>query len=222
MPSLDDNSRMLPRALKRLFSRSKPATAQDLLEAGRDVEPQDRDLDRLVPIILPLELLNSDWPGPIIQIGLLPFCAAWTFRGEMNTFFHFSHRDAQYWDEAEVDWRALAFRNLAKMARQQPASGYKDDDEGRPFVQVLLHDDAVGPSRLLVPHLFDDVLGEDYEVAIPEQTCAIAFRRNLSAEQAADIDGMINGCFTHGTEPMSAERYAASAFWDFASAPTGI
>jgi hypothetical protein len=222
IPPPDHNLRMLPRALKRLFSRSKPTTAQDLLEAGRDVEPQDRDLSLLIPIILPVELLGTDWPGPIVRIGQLPFCVAWAIRGEMNTFFYVSHRDAEYWDKAEVDWQTLAFRNLVAMAQEQPASGYKDDDEGRPFVQVLLHADAIGPSRLLVPHLFDDVLGEGYDVAIPEQTCAIAYRKNLSAEQAADIDAMVNGCFKHGTEPMSAERYPASAFWDVVSAPTHV
>lgn len=207
---------MLPRALKGLFSRSTPQTAQDVLEVGRLVEPADRDLAQLVPIVLPLELLNLDWPGPIVRIGQLPFCAAWAFRGEMNTFFYVTHRDSEYWDEAEVDWRALALRNLTTMSQEQPASGYKNDDTGRPFVQVMLHDDAVGPSRLLVPHLFDDVLGEGYQVAIPEQTCAIAYRNDLSAEQAADIDGMIQGCFVHGTEPMSPERFVASAFWGFA------
>lgn len=78
-----------------------------------------------------------------------------------------------------------------------------------------MHDDAVGPSRLLLPHLFDDVLGTDYEVAIPEQTCAIAYRKKLTPAQAADVRGMIDG-YAHGTEPMRPDRFDAAQFWNLA------
>jgi len=207
---------MLPRFLDRFRRKAKRQTALEVLEAGRGVEPADRDLSRVVPIILPLELLTSAWPGPIVQIGDLPFCAAWATCGEMNTFFYVTEREARFWDDAGIDWRATALANLARISEGRPASGEKLDDDGLPFLKVMLHEDAVGPSRLLLPHLFDEILGADYEVAIPEQTCAIAYRKNLSPNQEADVSGAINGCFEHGTEPMSAERFKAHRFWEFA------
>ncbi|MBZ9647701.1 hypothetical protein K9B33_09115 [Sphingobium sp. 3R8] len=209
-------TRMLSRFLDRFRRKAKRQTALEVLEAGRGVEAVDRDLSRVVPIILPLELLTSAWPGPIVQIGDLPFCAAWATCGEMNTFFYVTEREAQFWDEAGINWRATALANLARMSEERPASGEKLDEDGLPFLKVMLHDDAFGPSRLLLPHLFDEILGTGYEVAIPEQTCAIAYRTNLSSSQKVDVNGVIDGCYEHGTEPMSAERFKAHRFWDFA------
>ncbi|WP_267434210.1 hypothetical protein [Sphingomonas sp. GM_Shp_1] len=177
------------------------------------VKPTCPDLARVMPVILPLELLDMAWPGPIVRIGTLPFAMAWADCVEGNKFFYVTADEAQAWDEADIDWRAIAFDNLSRLARRQPASGRKDDEHGRPFVMVMLHPDALGPSRLLVPHLFDEILGPDYQVAIPERTCAIAFRRELTPAQAADITAMIGGCYRHGTEPMSPERFDARAFW---------
>ncbi|EJL23793.1 hypothetical protein [Novosphingobium sp. AP12] len=211
---------MLPRFLDWFSRKAKSRTALDVLEAGRGAEPADRDLSRVVPIILPLELLRAAWPGPIVQIGDLPFCAAWATCGEMNSFFYVTEREAQFWGDAGIDWRAEALENLSRMSANRPASGEKLDDDGVPFLKVMLHDDAIGPSRLLLPHLFEDSLGADYEVAIPEQTCAIAYRRDLSPSQAADVNAMINGCYEHGTEPMSPEGFEARRFWQFAEGST--
>ncbi|WP_157084580.1 hypothetical protein [Sphingomonas pituitosa] len=131
----------------------------------------------------------------------------------MNTFFYVSHPEAQYWEQQGIDWRATALTNLADVSTDLPASGEKLDQAGHPFLKVMLHKDALGPSRLLLPKLFDEALGPGYKVAIPERTCAIAFREDLSAEQARDVDAMINGCFEHGTEPMSPARFDAWQFW---------
>jgi len=213
---------MLPRFLQCFGLKARSRTTIDVLEAGLGVEPADRDLARVVPIILPRELLNAAWPGPIVQIGELPFCVAWATRGEMNSFFYVTEREAQFWEDSGIDWRATAFENLIKISANRPASGEKLDNDGAPFLKVMLHDDAIGPSRLLLPHLFDDVLGADYAVAIPERTCAIAFRRDLSPSQEADVNGIISGCYENGTEPMSPERFEARSFWQFAEGSSSI
>lgn len=213
---------MLTRFLDRFRRMTKPRTAAEALEAGLLTEPEDRDFSRVVPIILPLEMLNSAWPGPITRINQLPFSIAWAACGEMNTFFYITDKEAQFWEGNGLDWKALALDNLARLSAKRPASGEKLDENGMPFLKVMLHDDAFGPSRLLLPNLFSAALGADYEVAIPEQTCAIAFRKNMSPSQAADVQKMISECYEHGTEPMSPERFEAHQFWDVAAnAPLG-
>jgi len=208
---------MLPRFLNWFGRKSKPQTPLEVLEAGSRVKPADRDLSRVFPVILPIALMNEAWPGPIVQIGELPFCIGWATCGEMNAFFYVAEDEALFWEEAGIDWRAAAFANLSRLSENHPASGEKCDEDGLAFLKVMLHDDAIGPSRLLIPHLFDDALGADYEVAIPERTCAIACRKILSPGQAADVNDIINGCYEHGTEPMSPERFEARRFWVFAA-----
>lgn len=205
---------MLSRLLRHLHRKVHTQSSAIPGEAGLLAKPKTADLSRVMPIVLPLELLEMAWPGPIVRIGTLPFAMAWADCVEGNQFFYVTADQAQAWDDAGADWRAIAFENLLRLTMRQPASGVKEDERGRPFVKVMLHQDALGPSRLLVPHLFEDVLGPDYQVAIPERTCAIAFRRDLTPAQAADITGMIHGCYQHGTEPMRPERFDAHAFWN--------
>ncbi len=184
----------------------------DALEAEMARSPEERDIATLVPIILPPECLSDDWPGPIIPLGRLPFALAWATVPAQNRFVYLTHEQANYWQDAGIDWRLEAMRNLGRIS-QGRWWGDKCDEAGKPFVLALLPDDALGPSRLLLPHLFDDVLGAPYQVCIPEQTCAIAYRTELSASQRADVDAMIEGCFRQGTEPMSDERFKAADFW---------
>ncbi len=105
--------------------------------------------------------------------------------------------------------------NLANISADLPATTEKVDDDGLPFLKIMLHEDGLGPSRLPLPHLFENELGVDYEVAIPEQTCAIAYRKNLSAIHAENVDAIISGCYEKGTEPMSPNVFKAHEFLGF-------
>lgn len=185
----------------------------DALRADLARHPSERDVAQLVPIVLPLELLQLSWPGPIVQIGQLPFAAAWAVLGENNRMTYVNDELAAYWEKAGIDWRVRALDNLVRMTGSGTASHQMVDEGGRPFMQAMLHEDGIGPSRLLLPQLFDDALGPGYRVAIPERTCAIAYRADLTPEQKAKVDGAIEHCFLHGTEPMSAKRFDASLFW---------
>jgi hypothetical protein len=187
----------------------------DALEDELAHLPHERDIETLVPIILPRTCLCEDWPGPIVPIGTLPFAVAWATVTQQTHFHYVNHEQADYWQNLGIDWRDKAMRNLGRLSENQRWAGEKSDEAGKPFVLALIHDDAIGPSRLLLPNLFDDILGADYRVAIPEQTCAIAYKCNLSADEQSDVDGMINGCFEHGTEPMSSERFSPAEFWIF-------
>jgi hypothetical protein len=182
--------------------------------------PASQDPAGLFPTIVPDTLLSPEWPGPIERIGDLPFALAWVVHGGEceggNLLNYVSHELASYWDGQALDWRARAFANLARLSEELPANGSKADEDGVPFIAVMLHPDALGPSRLLLPRLFEDVLGRDYRVAIPEQTCAIAWRGELTAAQRADVEAMVDGCFRNGTEPVSPDSFAASAFWSAA------
>ena len=183
----------------------------ELLRARLDEPVEARNTAALLPAVVPANF-EADWLGPVEPIGNLPFVTIWGVVGESNTIVYVSHEQAAYWEGRGLDWRALAMHNL-RNASIPGANGEKLDDEGRPFVKVMLQPDALGPSRLLLPQLFEDELGPDYLVAIPERTCAIAFRRKFTPVQQSDIDHMIDGCFRHGTEPVSPERFSARCFW---------
>lgn len=182
------------------------------LDAVLGVPVELRDLDRVYPIIMPNEILDLDWVGPCVPIDETPFALAWAEVRDGNAWTYVSFVMADWWNGQGVDWQRTAFQNL-RDASKPGANGEKFDGEGRSFMKAMLQDDAFGPSRLLIPDLFQQELGERYRVAIPERTCAIAYRAGLKEHDASDVEGIIEGCFAHGTEPMSPKRFDASTFW---------
>ncbi len=55
------------------------------------------------------------WPGPIVRIGTLPFAMAWADCVEGNQFFYVTFEEAKAWDDAGIDWQAVALGNLTRL-----------------------------------------------------------------------------------------------------------
>jgi hypothetical protein len=170
------------------------------------------ELANLFRVILPPEWVSDQWGGPLHRIGRGPIYMTWAVQGEDQRRYYVSDEQAASWDAEGIDWRATASRNTSKLVSSGGFGG-KRDEAGHSFIKVMLHDDGLGPSRLFVPHLFDAELGDDYCAAVPELTCAIAFRRTLTDEQEADVAGIIAGCYAEGTTPVSEQRFSAKDLW---------
>lgn len=170
------------------------------------------ELANLFRVVLQPDWVSDQWGGPIQRIGEGPIYTTWAIQGEDQRRHYVSDEQAASWDSDGIDWRAIAFRNALKLAAAG-GFGWKRDETGRIFMRVMLNDDGLGPSRLFVPHLFNKELGDDYCVAVPELTCAVAFRRTMTSEQGADVADMISGCYAVGTTPVSDQRFSATDFW---------
>lgn len=202
--------------LGNLFKRSKgPSGDTDkvaALERLIEQPPSAHDIASIYPIIVPLECMDLNWPGPIEQIGQLPLALTWAIVNKENLWLYVTFEQGSFWETANLKWKEAAFQNLGRLASEGGFGG-KLDDDGSLFVRVMLQPDAMGPSRLLVPRLFDHELGADYMVALPERTCAIAYRADVTGQQLSDVNAMIDSCFERGTEPVSPRRFRASEFW---------
>lgn len=200
---------------RRMRARAERSQVDGLIDR-LDVAPEDRKIADVFPIILPGELVRDDWPGPIVALEGMPFALTWAEVDRPGHWTYVDHELARYWEDNAIDWRRAAFGNLRRVS-DPGTNGEKCNDVGRPFIKVMIQSDAFGPSRLLIPQLLGNELGADYRVALPERTCAIAFRSELTPAQEQDVRGIVDGCFRHGTEPMSPLRFAASDFWHLAT-----
>jgi hypothetical protein len=208
--------RMIREWWRRHRERSATEVELEALLAHLETSVEQRDISKLVPILCPADFLRADWPGPIEPIPEAPFALAWSIvkpAAGTNLWAYVTAEMAAFWEKDDIDWKQVAFDNLRQISNPG-ANGDKCDGTGRPFVLVMLQPDAVGPSRLLLPHLFDEDLGPGYRVAVPERTCAVAFRRVLADDQLADVNAMIAQCFENGTEPVSGQTFDAAVFWE--------
>lgn len=199
------------KSLFRWFGKKPEAVS---LEASSENSRQTPDdLTKLYPLILPLSFIDAKWPGPIIPLGDLPFSVSWAVVDPANCFNYIRWDTSHSWEGRGIAWRNVAMENLTRLAKTKLQAGHWKDADERFYMLSLLFDAAMGPSRLLVPGLFSELFGEDYTVAIPERTCAVVHRNNLDDEQAKVANGVIDGCFEVGTEPMSNERFDPRRFW---------
>jgi hypothetical protein len=175
-------------------------------------KPHEHDIAGLVPLIMPYDWLESEYPGPIMPLMDLPFSLVWAVRSEPQYFTYVTYDMAQYWEESGIDWSSVAMENMRRFAEAKRFDRSKTDESGRTLIVILYPGDGLGPSRLLVPDLFNDIFGEDYLVAIPEGTFAVAYRKDLPASEMVNVDGFIEHCYSSGTNPMSPERFEARRF----------
>ena len=198
------------------FRKRSGVSEASQLETLREVlrrNPEDNDLAKVFPQVMPLSAVRSDWPGPIERLGDLPFGVSWAVADPQNYFRYVSWDMSRNWEGGGTNWRGMAMENLTELSRRYPYAGSKKGADGRPFVLSLLNEDSMGPSRLLVPGLFQDLFGDDYTVAIPERTCGVAYRNGLVGEEALLANDVVDKCFKVGTEPMSNERFDPKRFW---------
>ncbi len=167
-------------------------------------------LANLFPLIMPPSWVSHQWGGPVAPIANGALHMTWAVHTAENRQFYVTDEQAAEWESDGIDWRAISLDNAAGLDAGEKG---KWDESGHAFIRVLLNDDGLGPARLFIPHLFDDELGYDYFVAVPEMTCAVAFRKTLTVKQESDVAGFISGCFAVGTTPISDRRFSAKDFW---------
>ena len=170
-------------------------------------------LHDLYPILVPKAFAATGaWVGPVETLEVDGLDLSWGVHSAPNWLDYLNHDMVASWEGQGVDWRAAATANLTRLAAAQPWSGELRDDAGRMILVVFLHEDGLGPSRLMVPGLLDEVFPDGYAVAIPELTCAVAVGR-VSGDEDPRAEQMIQECFANGTRPVSPRRYAPEVFW---------
>jgi hypothetical protein len=92
--------------------------------------------------------------------------------------------------------------NLRRRSVAEPWSHAKNAPDGRLICVALMQQEAIGPSRLLLPYPFKEVFSEGYEVALPEISCAFAVSMAIKSDEKSGILDMIEDCYNHGSRPL--------------------
>jgi hypothetical protein len=186
----------------------------DALRQGLKTPLADHSLDKLFPVLVPSSFRETNtWPGPIEPLNLMELSVTWAVLGPAQTMTYVYGELAKFWEHQGINWKAQALRNVWSATKDQPCTGYLLDESGKPYFMVLMHQDGLGPSRLLLPKLYSGAFPNGYDAAVPERSCAFVFRRGLAAYQDEKIEQLIEDCFSRGTSPMSPKRFEADLLW---------
>jgi hypothetical protein len=114
---------------------------------------------------------------------------------------------AHYWDDRGTDWKAVALRNLAEHTNQNPGTHEYQRVDGTRYAIAMMHEDGIGPSRLLLRDHLSQIFPKGYRVALPEMSCGLAFARDLERSEEAKLQDTIDRCYGKGSRPLAHKIY---------------
>ena len=188
----------------------EPMHSAQLEELRRSLSmpPENLPLADLVPVFVPASFFESgNWPGPYVLLRAKPLAVTWAILRPQNTMLYVSKDAADYWERKHLPWREQAMENLVRLSENTLTSHHFSRTDGTAYALVMMHDDGVGPSRLLLNGHIKDIFPEGYSVAIPERSVGIALRRGASETEQLKIQELVKKCFNEGTAPVSPSMF---------------
>ena len=161
------------------------------------------ELNNLVPVIIPREYLAYDnWPGPYRLLKHPELAVTWVTL-EPNQWMNYLTKDqAEAWASGGVDYESVALENLERLTGDDLWTHGKRDADGNLLYAVMMHEDGLGSSRILLQEDLLKMFPQGYWVAIPERSCALVIPKGVSAEELKEAKDLIKECWDGGTTPM--------------------
>lgn len=200
--------RLLSRWLRHKPDRNGSVAQLEQLRNDLDVDPTSFPLDDLRPALIPSPILETGrWVGPYHYFPDLPVSLTWAFLRPQQTMMYLSTAAADAFDSKGIDWRTTARLALAREFDTHPWTHEFHNERGDLEAVVLLHDDGLGPSRLIMYRRLAQQFPTGFIVFVPERSCALVMSAKASAEVRDSVEKAVHRCFTGAEVPMSERGY---------------
>jgi hypothetical protein len=173
----------------------------DALRAAVAVPPKDVKLSSVVPVFVPDSLATPQWPGPVLPMKVPGLAVTWAALMPGQTMLYVTHEMAARWSKRKGDWRTVAAENLASLTPELSSHSFARKN-GEPYGLVMLHEDGIGPSRLLLEVWLEEVFPDGYSCAIPERSCGIVLADAASKTERAEVLKAADTFYRKGSSPM--------------------
>ena len=183
----------------------------ETLRASLEKKPSELEIADLVPVFVPSSFFElGNWPGPFDVLGVEGLGLAWAMLQPDQTMRYVDREVERQWDMHAIQWRDRALENLQRHSVRTVWTHEFRSDNGSLFAVAMMHQDGVGPSRLLLRESLERLFPEGYLVALPEMSCGIVLSAQATLAERAKIEELVNGCFTDGTRPLVAGLHVPS------------
>jgi hypothetical protein len=177
-----------------IASQKMPSRPQQSVAAPR--------LDDLLPIVVPTEMVEQPgWPGPSLRWSDV-LAVTWGHFTEPHVTTYLTKKEEEELARQRTPYPQIALENLRARSRGRVWSHVKKENGVVHFL-ALLHEDGLGPSRLLLCDELRQVFPEGYSFCVPERTCAVVFSRHATEPALSSVRKVISGCYHDGREPVS-------------------
>ena len=178
------------------------------LRASLQLSPEQVDITKLAPVFIPSKFLSQgNWVGPYMLLRAKCVALTWSVLLPDMAMRYVDHDLVRYWDANGFRWRDTALNNLAQHSENLGTHDFRRDD-GTLYAIGMMHDDGIGPSRLLLHERLSQLFPKGYRVALPEMSCGIALSRELETGELEKLTTMIDHCYRKGTRPLAPGIFA--------------
>jgi hypothetical protein len=161
-------------------------------------------LSDLRPVLIPSPILaKGRWVGPYHYFPELPVSLTWAFLRPHRTMLYLSEDVAASLDQQTADWRRKAREAFTKDFRVKPWTHVFRGASGTTEAVALMHDDGLGPSRLLGAREFLAQFPGGFTFFVPERSCAVVLAATASPDVVAKVEHVVEKCFDAADVPMS-------------------
>jgi hypothetical protein len=186
------------------WRKRDPETRQlETLRESLGKAPPELSIDEVFPVLVPASFFSlGNWPGPFELLQIPGLGLTWAVFQPQQTM-RYVDRDIQvYWESRGIKWRATAMANLRRRSDDRLWTHEFRSDGGELFAVAMMHEDGIGPSRLLLHQRLEALLPEGYVVAVPERSCALVLSARATEAEQAKIHGVAVTCYQNGTAPV--------------------
>jgi len=200
---------MLSWLRKLIYHSKEDLNSRQLNQLASDIGSDSTHfpIEDLRPVLIPSSIFEAGrWIGPFHYFRALPVSLTWAFMRPEETMLYLDHEAAAAFETKGVDWRQEARKRLAEEFERRPWS-HEFRNGGEIEAVAMMHDDGLGPSRLIMYNQIAARFPQGFSFFVPERSCALVIGNDATAKIKESVEITVQRCFSAADVPMSKNAY---------------
>jgi hypothetical protein len=175
-----------------------------------------KTLDHLYPLIVPRSYVaESSWDLPHHPFPHDDFILTWVLFDADDAMIYLTREEYEYLNEQHPRWQQTAMENLRVSLEEAENifTQFKLSADSRRIVFLaFMHQDGIGSSRVLLADELRQSFPAGYALALPDRSCGLLVPQDVTAEELAGVQALVESMYEGATTPMSGALHAPADF----------
>lgn len=194
--------------LSRLFEGRGGRKGRSGPRGGTRGEGAPPPLSQLRPVLIPSSVFDGGvWVGPYNQFRDLPVSLTWAYLCPGNTMLYLSQKSLRTLTASRADWRKSARDALHGEFLARPWTHHFTGPSGDVEAVAMLHEDGLGPSRLMFVTELLQHFPSGFDFFVPERAAACVLSRGASEIVREKIAKVVFACHQQADVPMGTNGF---------------
>ena len=168
-------------------------------------------IEELRPVLIPSSIFEGGvWVGPYHHFTNLPVSLTWAYLRPQQTMLYLDHETVLRLEQRGVDWRSSALLEMEREVGDHPWTHEWKNQSGTLGAVALMHEDGIGPSRLICLSHYNAHFPAGFSFYVPERSCAILISKDADSGLVEKIKSVVEACNSSAGVPMGVLAYSSN------------